>query len=424
MPTKTRINGENYTQLPRLVSDDIILKGLPNSAGIPTGYGDLANTVNALVNSAQSVKQSLSSVLRYGPIGVHVYGNSFIQALTLQSALSSQSNGRLVIVQSSGVGGDTSAQVLARLQADGINPLAKILLYIEGTNDAGTGASASTHAANMKAIADYAIERGVIPVICVTPPRDGGFASAANLNALQDQLIGLKYGIPTFDLFNRWVDGTDGTWTAGASLDGTHPTQVVYDLSGRDLWDTLNNGQPDYFIPRTNAGNGLLQSNVLQLTDTNADGLPDGWTANNFVGQTYPAMQDYAYPFRGKRARIAVSQTASGGTLFKQLNPPGKFSDNDEIYVCGVIGVDAISSAKISCFIRTTGVAGIPDFLLASFANTSADKYVSCRFKVPAGVTGLQLIIRFDAADGAGTHGGTVGYGCFDFYNVTTQALI
>lgn len=422
MPTKTRINGENYTQLPRLVSDDIILKGLPNSAGIPTGYGDLANTVNALVNSAQSVKQSLSSVLNYGPIGVHVYGNSFIQALTLQSALSSQSNGRLMIVQSSGVGGDTSAQVLARLQANGINPLAKILLYIEGTNDAGTGASDSTHAANMKAIADYAIERGVIPVLCVTPPRDGAFAAAANLNALQDQFLGLKYGIPSFDLFSRWVDGADGTWSAGASIDGTHPVQAVYDLSGRDLWALINNGQPDYFIPRTNTGNGLIQSNVLQYTDTNADGLPDGWTANNFTGQSYPTMQDYAYPFRGKRARLTVSQAASGGTLFKQINPAGKFSSGDDIYVSGVFGVDAISGARISVFVRVNGVGG--DFYLGTFANTSPDCLLSCRFTVPAGATNFQLLIRFDAADGAGTHGGTVGYGCFDFYNVTTQALI
>lgn len=61
MPTKTRINGENYTQLPRLVSDDIILKGLPNSAGIPTGYGDLANTVNALVD-----RQNQQSVVWLG----------------------------------------------------------------------------------------------------------------------------------------------------------------------------------------------------------------------------------------------------------------------------------------------------------------------------------------------------------------------
>lgn len=48
MPTKTRINGENYTQLPRIVSDDIILKGLPHTAGAPDGYGDLAETINEI----------------------------------------------------------------------------------------------------------------------------------------------------------------------------------------------------------------------------------------------------------------------------------------------------------------------------------------------------------------------------------------
>lgn len=45
MPTKTRINGQNYTQLPRLVSDDIILEGLPNTPGAPEGYGDLASAI-------------------------------------------------------------------------------------------------------------------------------------------------------------------------------------------------------------------------------------------------------------------------------------------------------------------------------------------------------------------------------------------
>lgn len=49
MPTKTRINGENYSQLPRLVSDDIILKGLSNTPGAPAGYGDLASAVGSAV---------------------------------------------------------------------------------------------------------------------------------------------------------------------------------------------------------------------------------------------------------------------------------------------------------------------------------------------------------------------------------------
>jgi hypothetical protein len=47
MPTKTRINGQNCTQLPRLVSDDVILKGLPQTPGAPEGYGDLAQAVKS-----------------------------------------------------------------------------------------------------------------------------------------------------------------------------------------------------------------------------------------------------------------------------------------------------------------------------------------------------------------------------------------
>lgn len=45
MPTKTRINGQNYTQIPRLVAGDIVLAGLPQTEGAPEGYGDLAAAV-------------------------------------------------------------------------------------------------------------------------------------------------------------------------------------------------------------------------------------------------------------------------------------------------------------------------------------------------------------------------------------------
>jgi hypothetical protein len=52
MPTKTRINGQNYTQLPRLVSDDIILKGIPQTVNVPEGYGDLVEVVGSSVSYA------------------------------------------------------------------------------------------------------------------------------------------------------------------------------------------------------------------------------------------------------------------------------------------------------------------------------------------------------------------------------------
>ncbi len=50
MPTKTRINGQNYSQLPRLVADDIVLEGIPHTHGAPDGYGDLAEIINEIYN--------------------------------------------------------------------------------------------------------------------------------------------------------------------------------------------------------------------------------------------------------------------------------------------------------------------------------------------------------------------------------------
>jgi hypothetical protein len=53
MPTKVRFAGVNHTQLPQLVSDGIALKGLPQTAGYPDGYGDLASAVNGLIDAVE-----------------------------------------------------------------------------------------------------------------------------------------------------------------------------------------------------------------------------------------------------------------------------------------------------------------------------------------------------------------------------------
>lgn len=68
MPTKTRINGQNYTQLPRLVSDDVILKGLPQTPGAPDGYGDLATAVNDAVANSGNSDNSISIDMHYGAL--------------------------------------------------------------------------------------------------------------------------------------------------------------------------------------------------------------------------------------------------------------------------------------------------------------------------------------------------------------------
>lgn len=49
---KTRINGENYSQLPKVVSDDIILKDIAQTAGAPAGYGSVAEALNMITQSS------------------------------------------------------------------------------------------------------------------------------------------------------------------------------------------------------------------------------------------------------------------------------------------------------------------------------------------------------------------------------------
>lgn len=406
----------NGLQSGKVPFSNIQLKGLPNTPGAPAGYGDLVE----VISSWNPLPARLQNLVSSGGVGVHLYGNSFASAGTFAYSFCAQSGGRLYLAAMSGVGGFRSDQVLAKLQAEGLHPDAKILLYIEGTNDAGQSITHAQHAANMLAIAKYAIDRGVVPIMCVTAPRDASFITEANANALVDQLIGFKYGIPYYDLFGRWVDVSDGSWLPGAAPDNIHPSQVVYAQSGADLWDSIFNRKPCYLLPRINAGYGLL-GNTLNQLDSGADNLPDGWQVLSLTGQTYPAMQDYTYPFRGKRARLSMSQSTNGGTLYRVLSKAGKFNDGDDILITGVLNVEAIANARVNIFVRPQG-SGAPDFYLGSFTTVAPDTYLQAKFKVPAGTTDLRLFIRFDA-DAAGAHSATVGYGCWDFYNITTQSL-
>lgn len=101
MPTKTRINGENYTQLPRLVSDDIILKGLPNTPSAPAGYGDLASAVNAVYAASDvDVPKTVSPLDFYdvimlsssGSIAYGVRTSASSQVVQIDDATGSVSN--------------------------------------------------------------------------------------------------------------------------------------------------------------------------------------------------------------------------------------------------------------------------------------------------------------------------------------------
>jgi hypothetical protein len=302
--------------------------------------------------------------------------------------------------------------VLAELVTGGLDPTADVLAFGEGTNDASQGVTVAAHVANMRAIAQYALDRNVIPVMRITPQVDAAYSATVNQYALADRMLAEQMGIPFVDNFARWLD-TDGTWTSGASGDTVHPFVGIYASAGADAWAQLSSTYPP-LLPRSDAGDGMFGSNVLQLAHTG--NLPTGFSLLGFTGHTVNALADYAHPFRGKRASITCNQSASADA-YRSVSASGKFSAGDRVTISGLLGMASGSNMLVSAFVRAMGPN--TDFNIAAIG-ADADRYCRATFVVPESTTSLRLFLRAQAAT-PGTYTGDIRWGGWDIYNVTTN---
>jgi hypothetical protein len=370
------------------------------------------------VRSIQSPAEKFYSLCASGnSIGVHVYGNSFAVAQTHLSSFAGKSSGGLYLAKNSGVGGYRSDQVLAKMQAEGFIDGSQIVAYGEGTNDASQSVSTAAHMANIKAMTDLILASGRTPLLIMTPPGDYANNALTHPYWVAEWVYCNINGIAAIDAFGRYVD-TDGTWVSGASTDTTHPILSVYAQAGLDMWSAATSKAPPLLLPRTNAGQGIF-GNALNLTDTNADGLPDGWSVLSLTGQTYNALSDFAYPYRGKKASINVSQS-SAGYVYKQ-SATG-FAVGDKVRASGVLAVTAATNMIVDVYIRANG-SGAFDWFASTLAAVTGDTYFSTELVVPAGTTSLQMYFRVSPLV-AGAFSGTLTWGDCDIYNITTNSLV
>lgn len=168
-----------------------------------------------------------------------------------------------------------------------------------GTNDYGqTGyaTDGSTTRANLLTIYTTLLAAGIIPIATAFLPKaslTGASASIQQRLTLWVAKTARRLGIPYCDwspqLFKS--DGT-GAWVSAAySSDGTHMLEPAAKLMGASLLSSI---QPwltpgvNYFAHVQNNSNLTshtpCSTNALNLTDTNADGLADGWYLNTGAG--------------------------------------------------------------------------------------------------------------------------------------------
>lgn len=406
---RDKINGNFGQSLNLDPTDGLQIGGVaPNAeqrAAVRAGIG-----VHGLAQ--QSMRATLARPA--APLTVHVLGNSFETSVLMWAATFAASSGALQQGKRSGFSGYRSDQIFSELQSMGIEPGSSVLAFGEGTNDASQARTTAQHVASMRQIAQYALDRGVIPIMRSSPPTDAAYSAQINAFALADRFLAESMGIPFVDNFARFVD-TDGTWMAGVSVDTVHPYNGNYALAGADAWDQIS-GNPPPLLPRSDAGEGMFGSNVLQLAHT--DNLPTGFSILGFTGHTINALTDYAFPFRGKMASISVSQSASAD-VYRTATASGNFSVGDTVTVSGILGRANGSNMIVSAFVRAMGPN--TDFYLGTIGS-DVDKYFRTSLVVPAGTTSLRLFLRSATAT-TGAYSGDIRWGGWDIYNVTENTF-
>jgi lysophospholipase L1-like esterase len=300
------------------------------------------------------------------------------------SRLCESSGQRLRFVRNSGISGNRSDQMLARLQTDVIayNPDVCVLEAIT-PNDPGTLTVAQSRT-NVQAMVDQLRAAGIRVVVCTGPPND---TASTNNHMRQVSAWAVSYanslGLPVFDLYAPLVDPADGTYLAAYTADGTHPTADGQEAVAAYLKTRLPGDL--HAVPVLSPGKGdvtNLAPNGVFLGDTNADGIADSWTAAGGATGTLVATAD------GKGNWQQVVGT-SGSSYLTSTMAAG-WSVGDVLAVSGRWEQDGTQSVSL----QTNCNGGTPysqPRALSSRTTVVTDRTFHHEFPIPSGTTAITV---------------------------------
>jgi len=323
------------------------------------------------------------------------------------------SGGRVLTARNAGVSGERSDQMLARFDTD-VTPYApNAVMLTAGRNDINQGVTLATFKVNVLAIMAKIRAIGAIPIIGLIPPTN---TTAQHGDTIKFNTW-LKYyaasnGIAVVDFYSLFVDPANGNYLAAYYTDGTHPSHSGYLAMGQLVSDKLSPLLPTWG-PQLAVDNGdgaqLYGTNAVLLTDTNADGVPDGWFAyGGSTGYAHALVADSAVP--GKMMQI--TQTANVSLRAMQRTFTG-FTVGDKIALAGRITTDGGVRTQVKLTFTGSGTTA----QAADFTNAVTRGVFYYEFVVPAGTTGVLV----DLIANAGT--GVVSWGQLTPVNLTALGI-
>jgi len=229
--------------------------------------------------------------------------------------------GSVRLLNNAGIGGNTTAMMLARIDAAVIAYAPGWCIVQGGGNDVGQGVTAETITSNLTAIYTALSAAAIRIVACtITPTTSADTADKrAALYAVNTWIRDYAMKNPNVvlcDWFNAIADPDTGGPATGMTSDGAHPSMLGAARMGKVLYDALAPYVPFTIdlLPMSNAETDNIVSNGMLTGDNN--GFATSWTTWDQSGIWSLAGSKVArsYPARGEWQQIVVSVPGSAPT--------------------------------------------------------------------------------------------------------------
>jgi len=359
-----------------------------------------------------------------------------------------KSGGRLRLIRNAGVGGDTTADMLTRLQRDVLNYNPDVVIVQAAVNDTINDVAFATTISNLESMFDSILDSGALLLAETSLPLDPTHTSwsaarAINLcninNWIMDYVRKSKRAV-VHDAYSSVIDPTSatGAWiTNTVDSNGVHQTELGAQYWGESLYNVIIGVFPPvpmrplsmsdtYGVSSTSTQ--LNDNPLMQGTDGTASGgitgnVPTGYTLTEtgsaaVVTTTGVSRSDGI----GSDFQIVVTSTANNDTVtFNRTTAlVSRVTAGDilemEVHLVGS-SITALAHIEVGLVMSiTSGVSGAQICALCNYDTSAAWSrdfnlvLVTPKLVIPSGVTVSNLNMRFSSVyTGAG--GGTYNIG-------------
>lgn len=248
------------------------------------------------------------------------------------------SNSQITFLRNAGLGGDTSATGLARIQTDVIAYAPRYCIINFGTNDATAGVTLAAYSANIRAIVAALLSAKIIPILTTVIQRSDLSGQPALIEQYNAWLIAYAKAsaITLIDFHGAIIDPTTGV-SAVANLagDNAHTSATGARLIGQACADTLSNVMPPWVPPLTkHAASHKISLLPNGLFQASSGGLGTGY---NLSGTGATSIVAGSSPVLGNWQRLTINPNNADALIYSGnvLGGPTTYALGDRMAVCG-----------------------------------------------------------------------------------------